>query len=83
MATGGEQRLDYFVAQDRDCGHRPEAHGRCLVSAAVSCFADEILAAQFPQILCRLSGRVRCCCRAVQSPYFPGQIGSGESFGGT
>src|ERR1017187_10436597 len=74
MTTGGKQRLDYFVAEDRQGGHGPKTFWCRLIVSAVSDFADEVLAAQLPQVICRLSRRVWFCRWAVQCGNFPCEI---------
>src|SRR5438132_13619024 len=53
-----EQGFDGFVAQDEERRHRPETGRQRLVAASVADSADDVLAAQFLQIISGLAGAV-------------------------
>src|ERR1700723_3625051 len=54
-----EQGFDGFVAQDEERRHRPETGRQRLVAASVADSADDVLAAEFLQIISGVAGAVR------------------------
>jgi len=53
-----EQGLDGFVAQDEERRHRPETGRQRLVAASVADSADDVLAAEFLQIISGVAGTI-------------------------
>jgi hypothetical protein len=53
-----EQGFDGFVAQDEERRHRPETGRQRLVAASVADSADDVLAAEFLQIISGVAGTV-------------------------
>src|SRR5438132_9824726 len=53
-----EQGFDGFVAQDEERRHRPETGRQRLVAASVADAADDVLAAEFLQIISGVAGAV-------------------------
>ena len=51
-----EQGFDGFVAQDEERRHRPETGRQRLVAASVADSADDVLAAEFLQIISGVAG---------------------------
>ena len=54
-----EQGFDGFVAQDEERRHRPETGRHRLVAASVADSTDDVLAAEFLQIISGVAGTVR------------------------
>jgi hypothetical protein len=51
MLSGGEKRLDGFVPQNHQRGHRPQAARQRFVAAGMADAADDVFAAEFLQIV--------------------------------
>jgi hypothetical protein len=49
--SGGEQRLDGFVPQNHQRGHRPQAGRQRFIAAGMADAADDVSAAEFLQIV--------------------------------
>src|SRR6202045_5215784 len=65
--SGGEQGFDGFVVEDEERGHRLETGLHRLVAAGVADPADDVLAAEFLQIIGGGAGTVSRICLGCMS----------------
>ncbi len=56
--SGGEKRLDGFVPQNHQRGHRPQAGRQRFIAAGVADAAKDLFAAEFLQIVSGVAGAV-------------------------
>jgi len=78
---GGEERLDRFVAENDERGHRPETTGKGFAATRAADAADDVLSAKFFQIVGGVAGTVLCTAVVAEGGDPSGDIGGGEAAG--
>jgi hypothetical protein len=79
--SGGYQRFDGFVSENEQHGDCPQAGGQGFVAACLADAADDLLAAEFLQIVGGMAGPLLRLALVVEGPDPSGQLRSCEAVG--
>ena len=79
--SGGQQRFDGFVSENEQRGDRPQTGGQGLVAACLADAADNLLAAEFLQIIGGMAGPVVRLALFAEGPDPSRQVRSREAVG--
>jgi hypothetical protein len=79
--SGDQQRFDGFVSENEQRGDRPQAGGQRLVAACLADAPDDLLAAEFLQIIGGMAGPVLQLALFAEGPDPSSQVRSRSAVG--